>query len=520
MIKSGAAPRSRRRPLPKPRMPEHDDAWLLERIARKDSEAFAEFYARYERPAYNLARYLTGDESSAEDAVQEAMISVWRFAGTYDTRASATARSWTLRIVANACSRLRRRRAHKQERPIVDSELGFAAEGAGSPQQEAEREELLVALRSSYGCLAEDDRQLVAMYYGAGMTCDEIAADGVMSARTVAYRIKKAVESLRVNLTRTGFAAAAPLLGAGDVGEAITTGFDVPAGLKASVLERLSGKSSASVAEHSRRAGGAAGRSGAAVSLVVAVSACALAWYAMQPAQSKTAPAGTEAAAQRQADAALVQPERVRRVWNFEKGPHDELEVAKGSWSWVPADGKSSAGMRCVGGETLVRLPVKVVDDRLWRVSFRVVFEAGELEKAGAWASWQVFAANNRPVSMHARFSARIRSGLKIQTTTYLLPGHDVILYYLDGDPVDAPSGITVGQRTAHGPERVILVGLNNCRVQEIEIQGVTRDEIPEPFRDAEQLIKEKRLKLMTLSPFAEEKSGDERKAEPKRSKE
>lgn len=405
---------------------------------------------------------------------------------------------------------------------MEEADLRSASSRTDSLVQDAEHEELLVALRAGFARLADDDRHMVALHYGAGLTCEQIAADSEMPARTVAYRMQKALENLRASLVRTGFAAAAPLLGAGEVGEAVTTGFEVPDGLKADVLNNLAGKAGASAAEHSRRAGGVAGSSGAVVSLVVAVTACAVTWYALQPARSSQLSQTETASAGTPPTRAPAQPERIRKAWNFEQGPHDELKVAKGAWAWAPAEGQRPAGMRCTGGETLVRLPIKVADNRLWRVNMRVLFEAGDLEKAGAWASWQTYSSPDRTVVMYSRFSTRIRPGSRIHATTYLLPEHDVILYYLEGDPVEEPSGITVGHRSGGVWERIILVGLNNCLVQEIEIQDATREEIPGPFRDAEQLIKEKRLKLMTLAPFAGKKSGGESQAEPesKRSKE
>ena len=58
-----------------------EDAWcaaLVERVAAGDAAALEELYDRYARPAYSLARRVTGDPAFAEEVVQEVFLAVWR----------------------------------------------------------------------------------------------------------------------------------------------------------------------------------------------------------------------------------------------------------------------------------------------------------------------------------------------------------------------------------------------------------------------------------------------------------
>src|SRR5262245_48684326 len=50
--------------------------------------------------AYNLARWLTGDDHDAEDVVQEAYLRAYRF---FDGFRGGDARAWLLAVVRNTC---------------------------------------------------------------------------------------------------------------------------------------------------------------------------------------------------------------------------------------------------------------------------------------------------------------------------------------------------------------------------------------------------------------------------------
>ena len=73
-----------------------DDA-LMARIAAGDEGAFAVFVARHVDRLMAVAVRVMGSREAAEDAVQEAMLQLWRHAGRFDAgRAKAT--TWLYRI--------------------------------------------------------------------------------------------------------------------------------------------------------------------------------------------------------------------------------------------------------------------------------------------------------------------------------------------------------------------------------------------------------------------------------------
>ena len=91
---------------------ERSDAELLAAHVAGDRYAFGELFHRHQRQLHRLARLTTRTREDAEDALQDAMLSAHRGAGSF--RHDAAVGSWLHRIVVNAClDRLRRAKAHR-----------------------------------------------------------------------------------------------------------------------------------------------------------------------------------------------------------------------------------------------------------------------------------------------------------------------------------------------------------------------------------------------------------------------
>lgn len=82
---------------------------LLDSVARGDREALASLYDRTSAKLYGICLRLLGSEAEAEDALQEAYVTVWRNAARFDP-AKASAVTWMAVVARNkAIDRLRRR---------------------------------------------------------------------------------------------------------------------------------------------------------------------------------------------------------------------------------------------------------------------------------------------------------------------------------------------------------------------------------------------------------------------------
>jgi RNA polymerase sigma-70 factor (ECF subfamily) len=87
------------------------DAELLAAHVAGDPYAFEELFYRHHRQLHRVARLTSRSAEDAEDALQDAMASAHRGAGSF--RQDAAVSSWLHRIVVNAClDRLRRNKTH------------------------------------------------------------------------------------------------------------------------------------------------------------------------------------------------------------------------------------------------------------------------------------------------------------------------------------------------------------------------------------------------------------------------
>src|SRR5947208_15496452 len=90
------------------------DHELLRRHVAGDADAFGELFRRHRDRLWSVALRTLGDPEEAADALQDAMVSAYRAAGSF--RGDAAVTTWLHRVVVNAClDRIRRRNS----RPTV-----------------------------------------------------------------------------------------------------------------------------------------------------------------------------------------------------------------------------------------------------------------------------------------------------------------------------------------------------------------------------------------------------------------
>ena len=175
--------------------PEPDEV-LLERLTRKDPEALDALYTRHGRTAFALAYRVLGSPEAAEDVVQEAFLSVWRNAGSYQ-QARGSARGWLLAVVRNrAIDAIRAREARPKISATVE-EMGTLPAGDSDPAEDALRRVEAEAVREALASLPSEQRETVELAFFSGLSYPEVAARTGAPLGTVKSRMRLALERLR-----------------------------------------------------------------------------------------------------------------------------------------------------------------------------------------------------------------------------------------------------------------------------------------------------------------------------------
>jgi RNA polymerase sigma-70 factor, ECF subfamily len=155
------------------------DAELLRQHVAGDPDAFGQLFRRHRNRLWAIAIRTLGDPEEAADALQDAMISAFRRAGSF--RGDSAVTTWLHRIVVNAClDRMRRRAA----RPAA----------AGGDQQALEN---LAGTRDRPDPSADSDTSLDVMSALRRLPPDQQAA--LVLVDMLGYPVADAAEVLGVS---------------------------------------------------------------------------------------------------------------------------------------------------------------------------------------------------------------------------------------------------------------------------------------------------------------------------------
>lgn len=175
-----------------------DIEYLIARVALGDRDAFSRLYDAVAPKLLGVALRVLGDRASAEDAMQEAFVKIWRNAGTYGVTGHSPM-TWLITIARNtAIDRLRRRR------PVEDIDTMAEVLPAAGPCGEAAAMARSDAARI-VACLDEldpDRRDAVRGAYLDGQSYADLAARHGVPLNTMRTWLRRSLLRLRECMSR------------------------------------------------------------------------------------------------------------------------------------------------------------------------------------------------------------------------------------------------------------------------------------------------------------------------------
>lgn len=171
------------------------EALLALRVAEGDRAAFRALARRLGPPALALATRVLADRALAEDAVQEALVRLWREAHRYAPERGAFA-AWWRRLLLNCA--LDGRRRLRPALPLAAA--ADRADPAPDPERTAHAALLGRRLEAAIAELAPRQRAALALFHAQGLSMAEIAEALGTTEKAVEGLLGRARAVLRARL--------------------------------------------------------------------------------------------------------------------------------------------------------------------------------------------------------------------------------------------------------------------------------------------------------------------------------
>lgn len=172
------------------------DQDLVRRAQRGDQQAFELLARRSHDRLQRVAVGILRDPHLAEDAVQQALLSIWR--DIRGLREPARFEGWSYRLLVRICYA----EAKRQPKWTSDTDLPEAREPVATDDYAtvAHRDQL----ERAFARLSVDHRAVVVLHRLKGMPLEQIAEVLEVPVGTVKSRLSRAMEGLRAALEAEG----------------------------------------------------------------------------------------------------------------------------------------------------------------------------------------------------------------------------------------------------------------------------------------------------------------------------
>jgi RNA polymerase sigma-70 factor, ECF subfamily len=163
------------------------DSGLVARAQRGDRDAFERLAIESVARLHAVATSVLGDASLAEDATQQALLSIWRDLPTL--RDVAKFEAWSYRVLMRACM-AERSRARRWGPTIAALPPGVAPDWVGAVENRDR-------LERAFQALSLEQRAVVTLHHVVDLQLDRVAEILGIPKGTAHSRLHRAMETLR-----------------------------------------------------------------------------------------------------------------------------------------------------------------------------------------------------------------------------------------------------------------------------------------------------------------------------------
>ena len=181
------------------------DEELVSAICKGEEYAIEMLYERYHRYAYSLAYRILRDPLAAEDIVQDAFLSIWRKASSYQVQ-HGSVHSWLQAIVHHRAIDKVRAAAHRDQQwtPLLtDNDQDPASEQPDVWEQTWQGEQHRIIL-SVLDQIPAEQRMVIELAYFGGYTHAEISEQCHIPLGTVKGRMRLGLQKMKILLSEQG----------------------------------------------------------------------------------------------------------------------------------------------------------------------------------------------------------------------------------------------------------------------------------------------------------------------------
>ena len=179
------------------------DAAFVAKARSGDADAYRVLVERHSRALFRLAFRMTGNESDAEDVVQESFMRAYRQLGKFDER--ATFGTWLYRIATNCSLDLVRSRKRRSEQTAAgetevegahDPLLNLPASGP-NPERSALSTEVRERVAEAMNDLSATERTAFVLRHFEGLCIEDVSRVLECQPGAAKHSVFRAVQTLR-----------------------------------------------------------------------------------------------------------------------------------------------------------------------------------------------------------------------------------------------------------------------------------------------------------------------------------